>query len=395
MTSAEQLFAGLNVVELADNPAGEWTGKLFADFGADVIKVEPPDGATSRHTGPYTVGERKEPASLSFWYYNTGKKSIALDMRRDSGRTRLDGLLDTADIVISTLRNSELAESGLDYAALRARNPRLIFVSVTPFGLSGPWSEWTNSDLVALALGSPLSLCGYDDHSIPPIRPGGDQGYQVTASFANVGAMLALVERQTSGRGQLVDIAMHDCLAVSTEVANPYWFYSQLIVQRQTCRHAQPRPTQPIVFRCADGKYVCFMLFATDQKAWPRFVEWLDTAGLALDLAGPEYLDPAYRQRHFDHIQEMAEAFFLLMSAQDAYYEGQRRGFPIGVLNAPEDVLEDPHLRARDFFATVTQSDGTQTTLPRSPLRFSAIPPAVIRRAPELGEHDQQVSDGD
>ena len=93
-----------------------------------------------------------------------------------------------------------------------------------------------------------MNSCGYDDHSIPPIRPGGDQGYQSAASFALMGVLLALVERQQTGQGQLVDVGMHDCLAVNAELANPYWFYPRVVVHRQTCRHAQPTPTQPAIF---------------------------------------------------------------------------------------------------------------------------------------------------
>jgi crotonobetainyl-CoA:carnitine CoA-transferase CaiB-like acyl-CoA transferase len=385
----DALFAGLRIIEIADDPAGELTGKTFASFGAEVIKVELPEGAASRHVGPSAGDGMDVEESLTFWFYNTNKQSVVIDYRTDAGRAQLMELVAGADICITTLGRS--APPDLTAPALAAESSSLIVVSITPFGLTGPWAEWKSSDLVGLALGGPLVLCGYDDHSISPIRPGGDQAFHITASFANIATMLALLERQNTGAGQLVDIAMHDCAAVTTEVANPFWFYPKRVVQRQTCRHAQPSPTQPTLFACGDGNYVCFMLFATDQEGWVRFVEWLDTSGLALDLADPTYLEPAYRQKNFAHIQELTEVFFLMRSAEEAYLEGQERKFAIGALKAPEDVLVDSHLAAREFFSPVKQQDGSEPLFPRSALRFSTVSETPQLRAPRLGEHTARV----
>ncbi len=264
-------------------------------------------------------------------------------------------------------------------------------VSVTPFGLTGPWADRLSSDLVGLALGTPLNSCGYDDHSIPPIRPGGDQGYQSASSFAQAGAMLALIERERTGQGQLVDVAMHDCLAVGAELANPYWFYPRAIVHRQTCRHAQPTPTQQAIFQCGDDRWVYFVIFVADQKAWQTLLEWLSTKDMALDLVQPEYLDPEYRQQNFGHIQSIVETFFLLQSADEAYHDGQTRGLAIGPINSPDDLLDDEHLRARSFFVEVEHADVPPALYPGPPLRFSAFDSVKMQRAPNLGEHTAEV----
>jgi benzylsuccinate CoA-transferase BbsE subunit len=387
----ETLFEHLVVVELAGDPAGEMTGKIFAQMGADVIKVEPPAGSATRAIGPFVQGHEDADHSLSFWYYNTGKRSVVIDYATPSGRSDLLDLLAGADLCITTLRPPEARALELRAEQLRAASPQLIVVSVTPFGLDGPWADRVSSDLVGLALGSPLYSCGYDDHSIPPIRPGGDQGYQSAASFAQAGAMLALIERELTGEGQLVDVAMHDCLAVGAELANPYWFYPQAIVHRQTCRHAQPSPTQPAIFECADGRWVYFVIFVAEQKAWQTLVEWLESKDLAVDLVEPEYLEPAFRQQNFGHIQEIVEAFFLLQDADEAYDEGQARGMAIGPINSPDDLLDDEHLRARQFFVEVDHSDVAPALYPGPPLRFSAFDSVEMRRAPNLGEHTAEV----
>ncbi len=392
----EHPYAGLRVVELADDPAGEMSGKFLADMGADVVKIESPGGSASRHIGPFaTTGQALDSGdtSLNYCYYNTNKRSAVLDVGQPEGRRQLEALLGEADLLISTRRPVELERDGFDLEALHERFPTLLILSVTPFGLDGPWKDWVSSDLVALALGGPLNSCGYDDHSIPPIRPGGGQAFHSAASFAHIGLLLALIDRQRTGQGQIIDVAMHDCLAAGgAELANPYWFYPRALVQRQTCRHAQPVPTQPTIFPCRDGRYVYFVLIIAEQKPWRALVEWLASHGLAADLADPAYLDAAHRRAHFHHIQGVVEVFFLLMEAADLYHEGQARGLPVGILNSPEDLLGDEHFRARNFFVAVDH-DGRQVEYPGSPYRFSAFEPVPLQRAPKLGENTDTVLD--
>ena len=390
-------FADLSVVELAGDPAGETLGKLFATMGADVIKIELPEGAASRYVGPAAAGANDgDPnASLNFWFYNVSKRSALLDYRTADGMERLHRLLQRADVVITGWRPSEWAALGATAAGLQARAPQLIVANLSPFGLDGPWADMVSSDLVGLALGGPLNSCGYDDHMIPPIRPGGDQGYQLTASFGHLGVLLALLEREQTGRGQVVDVAMHDCLSVSAELANPYWFYPRVLVHRQTCRHAQPTPTQPALFATADDRHVYFALITAEDKPWRSLVEWMGSERLAADLADPAYDDPGYRLAHFAHIQQIVEVFFLLQRAGDIYHEGQRRGLPIGVLNAPEDLPRDEHLIARDYFVPVhDDAPGGPHLYPGAPMRFSAFPWPAMTRAPRLGEHTAQILGG-
>src|SRR4051794_3581654 len=382
-------YGGVRVVEIAGDPAGEHVGKLLADLGADVIKVEPDEGSPTRRVGPFAGDVAGPDRSLTFWFHNTGKRSVVLDAPDD-----LDLLLADADVFITTLRPVELAAAGLDLDRLRLVHPRLVVLSVTPFGLTGPWADYRSSDLVALAAGGLLNSCGYDDHSIPPIRPGGDQGYQTAASFAHNGLLLALIERQRTGRGQLVDVSMHEAIAVSVELANPFWFYPKVLVQRQTCRHAQPAMTQPALFRCQDDRWVYFVLIVAEPKAWQATVEWLDALGLAADLTDPEWSEVSFRQERFSHVQELMEVLFLLQDADEAYREGQRRGLPIGILNAPEDVLADEHLLARGFFVDV-EHDGVGTVrYPGVPYRLSGFSLPELTRAPDLGEHTDEVLDG-
>lgn len=388
---APHALAGLKVVEIAHDVGGEFTGLLLAQQGAEVVKLEPPEGSPTRRVGPFAQGREGPDSSLNFWFYNSNKKSVAADLAAPGGRAALTRLLADADILVTTLQPAALKAAGLDLAALCEAHPRLIVLSVTPFGLTGPWVDYKSSDLVALAAGGPLNSCGYDDHSIPPIRPGGNQAYHSAASFAQIGVMLALLERQKTGRGQLLDVSMHEACAVNVELANPYWFYPRVHVHRQTCRHAQPSPTQSALFRCADGRYVYFALILSEPKAWKALVDWMDSKGMAVQLTDPAFSDVAYRQQHFHEVQELVECFFLIQDSHEAYHDGQAAGLPIGVLNAPEDLFDDEHLKARGFFTDVEHEGVGKVAYPGPIYRFSSFGEVARSAAPKLGEHTQSV----
>ena len=379
------LCEGLRVVEIAGDPGGEMTGKLLAQYGADVVKVEPPGGSPSRRIGPFCDGSEGPDTSLTFWFYNTLKRSVILDL--PEAMTSLDRLLASTDVLILSASPTEQVELRLDPAVLSERFPALVVCSITPFGQDGPWAGYSTSDLVSLAAGGLLNSCGYDDHSLPPIRPAENQAYHVASSFAEISIFLALIERENTGRGQVIDLSVHDSVAVSPELANPYWFYPRAIVQRQTCRHAQPTPTQPALFQTLDGRWVYFALILADVKPWQALVAWMDSLGIGADLVDPAYDDFAYRQANFPHIQQMIEALFLIQEADTVYHEGQARGLPIAVINSPDDVLADEHLLARQFFETVEHPTAgvAPARYPGPPIRFSAHPSVPQVAAPDLG----------
>jgi crotonobetainyl-CoA:carnitine CoA-transferase CaiB-like acyl-CoA transferase len=394
MAQTPHPLAGLKVVEVASDIGGEFTGLLLAKMGAEVVKLEPPEGSPTRRVGPFAKGLAGPDRSLNFWYYNSNKKSVTAELSTPDGRAALMSLLADADVFVCTLQPAALKALDLDLAAISETYARLIVLSVTPFGLTGPWADYKSSDLVALAAGGPLNSCGYDDHSIPPIRPGGNQGYHSAASFAQIGVMLALLDRQKTGRGQLLDVSMHESCAVNVELANPYWFYPKVNIQRQTCRHAQPSPTQPALFRCADDRYVYFTLVLSEAKSWKALVDWMDSKGMAMQLTEPEFSDVAYRQERFHEVQDLVECFFLIQDSHEAYHEGQAAGLPIGVLNAPEDLFEDEHLQARGFFAEVEHEGVGAVAYPGPIYRFSSFSEVDRTAAPNLGEHTADVLRG-
>ncbi|MXP24160.1 CoA transferase [Gordonia sp. HNM0687] len=389
--ASQRPYSGLKVVEFANNAAGELVGKLFAQMGADVIKIEPPGGSPSRRIGPYLRDREDLEHSLTYWHYNVSKKSVVLDVLTESGRHRLTTLLGDADIFVFSGHLAEFRELGLSSELLTGLNPKLISIVITPFGLTGPWSELKSCDLVAFAASGVLANCGYDDHSIPPIRPTGNQTFHTAASFAHSAALLALIHRLSTGSGDFIDLAVHDAMAITVELANAYWFYPRVKIGRQTARLASPTQTAPAQFVCADGRHVVLVFILNEQKAWMIMLEWLDSHGLSMDLVDEAFLDPAYRQENFAHIHEVLEVFFLMIDAETAFREGQQRGMPIGAVYSPEEVLGIEHLRVREFFNEVDFADAASARTPGAPYRFSAFDERPPARSPRLGEHTSEV----
>jgi len=312
----------LKVVELCDE-RGEIAGKLFADLGADVVKIEPPDGSPSRRYGPFAGDQEHPDRSLYFWSFNTGKRSVVADFRTEEGRDLVRRLMEQADVVLETTRPGELAEYGLDYGQIAAANPSIVYVSITPFGQDGPWAGYQATDLISLALGGQMMACGYDDvPGSPPIRGGGDQSYYLASVIAVSGALTALWEREYGGEGQHVDVSMHDALSASTELGLVSYLYSGRMLIRQTGRHATGHISEKWLYRGADGKYV--NLFGTPRSArdWVDLVNWVDSYGMAEDLADEKYHSPRTRQLNVGrpeaaHCMEVLGRFAATLPAEE------------------------------------------------------------------------------
>ncbi len=387
---APALFDGLRVLDLA-GLAGQQCGKLFADMGADVLKVEPPEGAEGRRVGPFLDDVPHADRSLNFWHHNTNKRGVTLNLRSASGAALLRRLVARTDVLIEDEPPGTLPELGLGYDELRMLRRDLIMVSITPFGQTGPYRDFKSSDLVALALGGPLWSCGYDDHSLPPVRPYLDAAYHIASHYAFVGALAALVLRQQTGEGQYIDASMHEACHDTTEGAMPSYYFSGQRVQRQTGRHAAVSATQPVIFPCLDGKEI-FTRVPVEAGAWERFVDWLDESGVAVDLRDARFSDPVVRRREAGHITEVLEAFCAMHTAEELYHGAQQRGMVWGVVRSPDETVHDEHLRARGFFVTVAHPElGRQYEYAGAPYRFSETPWAIHRRAPLLGEHNREI----
>jgi crotonobetainyl-CoA:carnitine CoA-transferase CaiB-like acyl-CoA transferase len=387
-------LAGLTAVEICDE-SGQYAGKLLADLGVEVIKVEPLDGSSARAIGPFLDDVPDADRSLSFWYYNTNKRSVAADLTSRDGAEIVRRLAGRADFLIESCPPRQLPELGLGYDSLSAGNPGLIYVSLSPFGQDGPWRDYRSSDLVDLALGGQMMMCGYEYlPDAPPIRGGGGQGYHTGGHFAAIGALLALWHRDLTGEGQYVDASAHEALAATTEVAMPYYMYAKVVVLRQAGRHALAAINEPWQYICKDGKYVNIFGMPRSASSWLKLVEWFESEGFP-DLRDEKFLDARVRQLAAGRSEaaEMLDVIKRFCAAHDAdevYRGGQACGCAWGTVVAPEETLSDPHFHDRGFFVEWEQ-EGRKVTAPGAPYILSATPWGIRRPAPKLGEHTREV----
>ncbi|HSZ91156.1 MAG TPA: CoA transferase [Acetobacteraceae bacterium] len=399
MTDAATLpgpLAGLRVLELADEK-GQFCGKLLGDLGADVVKIEPPGGEPNRHVGPFLDDIPHPERSLSFWHYNTSKRSITLHLATADGRQIFSRLAGTADVILETFRPGFLASLELGYESLREQNPRLIMCSLTPFGQTGPWRDYLSSDLLHMAAGGEMASCGYDEADVadaPPIAPGGGNAWHMGCHFAYMGIMAALVHRTVAGQGQYIDVSIHEACALTTEAAITNYVYRGEVLRRQTGRHHAAGATPRTQFRAKDGTYVCALV---GGRLNPKFVrdlaELLDSYGMAGDLKDPKYQDQAFITANTSHIiDDLVADFIASLPAEEVYHAAQARGFTWGAVRAPEMLLDDGHLHDRGFWKQVEHPEiGRSFVYPGEAAIYNGSPWRISRRAPLVGEHNTEI----
>lgn len=383
-------LSGVRVLELT-NENGMLAGKLMADMGAEVIKVEPLGGDGARLIGPFLNDVPDPERSLFFWHYNTSKKGITLNIGSHQGTEWFRRLLGISDVLLGGYSPGYLGSLGLGYEALRRDSPNIIMCSITPFGQSGPYAHFKSSDLVNMALGGPVASTGYDESDVAPVRPGGGQSYHTACHYAVIAIMVALLHRQMTGEGQFIDASIHDSLSCTTESATVAYYYQRVVLSRKTGGQATRFPTPGCQFRCKDGKYINVRIMA-DIQPWNRLVEWLDSDGMAKDLADPKYREQPSQLRDNWHIMQAIEEFCATHDSDTLFHEAQRRGLAWAPIAAPHETLEYSHLWERNYFTEVYHPELQRSFIyTGAPYRFHKTPWGIWRRAPLVGEDNDEV----
>ena len=407
MSDVGPLF-GLRVVELASEHAA-FAGKVLGDLGADVIVVEPPGGHPSRSYGPFADDIEDGERSLWWWHYNTSKRGVVLDLATAEGAGQFRTLAAGADIVLEGEPPDALAALGVDHPELRSEHDQLIWVSVTPFGRTGSRAHEPATDLTLLAGGGPVWSCGYDDHSLPPVRGGGNQAFHIGSTFAVMAALTALLARDVTGRGQHVDVSMHAAANVTTEAGSYEWLVARGTVQRQTGRHALTTMSMPSQMLCADGRYVTTGFPPRSQRDFEALVNWIEQLGyrdgfddivlldLAVERGGVTMAEITSDDLALEIFGAGRAALMYIaerITAEEFFQGGQTRGLACGVVAAPEEAFESEHFVARGFPVDVEHEDlGRSYRYPGAPFLMPASPWRIARRAPHVGEHDAEILD--
>jgi benzylsuccinate CoA-transferase BbsE subunit len=378
---------GLRVLDLA-GPMGAYCGKLLADLGADVIRVEPPDGDPSRQLPPFYQDQPGPERSLFFWHFNTSKRGVTLNLTQRGGQELFRQLAQRADVVIETYAPGYLASLGLGYDELDAINPGIVVTSITPFGQTGPHQDHLGEELVGQATGGLLWMCGWPDTR--PVMMGGWPAMHQASTQGAAGTLMALEFRETTGRGQQVDVSVQACMPMTLMTSMPeYYILGRLRQPRVGNFHGSALNG---MFACADG-YADFR-FRGRPGQWSALVAWFASEGMAEDLEDEKYRDNSYRRRDdvYPHIDEVFQRFIVRYSREDAMELCQRKGLEVGAVYTAEDILNDPQLQSRNFFVDLEHEEvGRTIQYPGGPYTLSATPWRLRGRAPLLGEHNAAI----
>jgi len=364
-------LAGYRALDLT-GWGGQLCGRILADLGMEVIKIEPPGGDPVRRLPPIITSADGKPLSATFAHLNAGKASKVLDLNDEAGRESFRRLVPTADVVLESFSPGDLEQKGLGYQRLAEINPGIVMASITGFGQTGPKKNLACNDLIALAQSGFLYISG--DPSMPPCKAPETQAFYFASIFAAAGALAALYRRERTGRGDHIDMSMQEGLATHEHIVRLFANEGQILM-RQGSQHGTVAPAR--IFPCRDG-YV--YLYVTRQH-WKLFLEiWKEHPP---EMDGPEWLNNLYRRAHADEINAAVEAYTRKFTKEELTNLLQPKGIPCVAVNTPLQFANDEQVQSRGFMATVEHAGFGGAKQPACPFVIDGARPA-LRSVPLL-----------
>lgn len=370
---------GIRVLELGNYMAGPYAGTLLADMGADVVKIESPAGGDySRELGPFAPGS---PDGAGFLRLDRNKRSVALDLKSDLGKRTFGALVARADVIIENLRAGTLDRLGLGYDALAPAYPRLIYCSITGFGRTGPYRDRAGLDLILQAESGLMSVTG--EPGRPPVKVGVPAVDLASALYGAFAIAMALIARERSGRGQLIDLSL-----LESGVSLAIWESGVYLTTGEVpgplgSAHRVTAPYQ--AFKTADG-YIA--IGATSPPTWTAFCR---VSGLERLREDPKWSDATRRRERATELASIIEAVTESKPTDEWMRSLSDAGVPCGRINDLGTVFADPHLLERGLFVDLPHPVLGSVRAIGSPLHLSDTPPVMRRAAPLLGEHTREV----
>jgi crotonobetainyl-CoA:carnitine CoA-transferase CaiB-like acyl-CoA transferase len=363
--------------------AAPYAAKLLAHLGADVVKVEPPEGDPARCRGPFPRGGAHPERGGLHLYINQGKRSITLDWHEPAARTTIAALVASADTVIVSGSPRSIEERGLTYDVLRAINPRIIVTTITPFGMTGPRRDWAATELTEVAAGGWLYISpgALNDPSLPPLKAFGQQADFQAGVHGAIATMGALFAREQAQQGQQVDVSVQACIASNLEMNFMHWTYTGRVASRLGQRALGPWG----IIHLTNGP---FFLVCVEDDQWQRLLDY---------LGRPEwgdwevFADRLSRAQNGDVLMPLIEGSLAHLTCEQAFVELQARRVPCSPINDMAMLRQSDHLHDRAFFIELDHPDAGLLTYPGAPFKLSRTPWDVRRRAPRLGEHTGEV----
>ncbi len=381
-------FGAIRVVECGAGVSAAFAAKMLADLGADVVKVEPPEGDWTRRRGPFPNDEPDPERSALFAYLNINKRGVVADLTRAEGREMLGRLLERADILIHNVAPAERAGHGLESAALCAAYPRLIVTSISMYGDSGPRANWRGYELNASNAGgwAYLSPGASPYPDLPPLKAFGHQcDFQAGVHAATV-TLAAYRARAKSGRGQALDVSEQECIAAMLEMNFMHYTYAG----RETSRLGQRGLGPWFIGDCADGK---IFVICVEEDQWRRLVELMGNPEWAKDEL---FKDRVSRARNLDALKALMSEWLAGWKVEELFRKGQDEyRIPFAPCNTMRQIYENGHLAERDFFVAFDQPGIGRIRLPGAPSKYGVTQWALRRAAPRLAEHGEEIFVGE
>lgn len=390
-----RMLEGYRALDITDEK-GFLCGKILAELGVDVIKVERPGGDPSRKVGPFWHDQVDPEKSLYWFAYNSSKRGITLDLKSAEGKRIFSNLVKTADFIIESFDPGELDKLGFGYSELCRIKSDIILTSITPFGQKGPYSHYKASDLTIMGMSGELFMTGESDR--PPVNIRLPQACLHAGSDAAVGSLIAHHHRRNSGEGQHVDISMQQSAAWFLAQTIPHWEIDRMILGRVGTFRTSSRGTlQRQVWPCKDG-YIFFFMIGGQQgaKTGYQLVKWMQDEGIADDFLQTykwEEFDMATAtQELIDKISKPIAEFFMTRTKKEALDAAMTRNISICPLMGNLDLLKDPNLAARGFWKPIEHPELKATIpYPRQFVRSSENETSMRSKAPRVGEHNAEV----
>lgn len=379
-------LSGIRVIGLEQYMSGPYCTMVLADAGAEVIKIERPGKGDPRRSIPPFAERGGSSKAFGFMAYNRNKKSLALNVQSERGRAVVRRLAEVSDVVVENLRPGSMAKLGLDYEALRSVNPRLIYAMISGFGrLPGYQSDYTDRpafDIVAEAMSGVMDLIGFEDK--PPTFTLYGLADVYSGMVAACGVFQALLMRERTGQGQLVDVSLTDNMLALNERMVALYSVTGKEPKRGRLDHLWPRGA----FKCKDG-YVA--LNVPDDIVWARLATAVGRPDLVDD---PRSADGTSRAANADFLQPILEDWMADKTRQEVVDTLNEAGMPTGPIYTAKDVFEDPHFKKRGMLVDIDDPEVGVYTFARSTPHLSAAPEIVKRPAPGLGQHTRDILEG-
>jgi len=381
---AQQALSGLKVLEFGGLVSVPYCGKLMADLGAEVIKIEAPGcGDEARHREPFFQDLPGTERSGLFAYLNTNKLGVTLNPKLPKGKSLFEELVRNTDILLENQPPRLMDELGLNYKNLEKVNPMLIMTSITPFGQTGPYRDYKAYELNSYNSGGFgfVSTVTYEEPVMPPVKAGGRQSLFAAAMAGAVATMCAVYARDNIGTGQHVDISIQECLAGQYEAAIPKWTFN-----KNEVGGLAPPVVQPIMpIPCKDG---WVFVMCIEDREFENFVRVMGNPQWAeMEL----FKDRFTRAEYVDALLIYLSEWSMQYTREEAFHVGQAGGVPIGPAYSSEELLDSEHLTARDYFVQIDHPEIGSAKYPGAPYDFSETPWKIERHAPLLGEHNEDI----